>query len=556
MQTTLSAPTAAAGAAPTSAAADVAARLASLAQGQPVAAALTPKGGPAQPTHKAAQATPAQPLASRARAVADMDKREDDEELAATLTDSEPVLLAQAAAMPVSDAGAAVDTGWVEACEPGTPLHCGYTGAADAHAGVSPAWALLGLLGLAGGGGGGGGGGGSPPPPDALTITSPGPLTLGIDKGTGKIPGADFGSNYEGKGTQYKIVTVSRQPGGEALSDVEWQALFEVDKDTGEISLLKAANELGCIGSAYQITVSATRGTETTQASTTLSLGVPAEGNQLTYQYNTAPMSSELAGTSAINLLTINMGGTEGFRTAENRTLYFNRDGDDLVIQLRDKKLTLTDQFSFTDNGTIEFVGFKNPAAPTAKDSSLTYFGDEYGLRLGLVSDGEYYRLADTRDVSNSACNFILFALGEEPTILRGGSGNDLLFAWQDGSNKLYGGAGHDLLLGGDGDDVLNGGDGDDYLIGGLGSDTLTGGAGADTFVFVGRDGLDGSGNVITDFEEGDRILIDGFATVKVFTYAQIMDVKVATADTVWYDESNQLIKYGNETLASFSFHA
>lgn len=554
MQTTLSAPTAAAGAAPTSAAADVAARLASLAQGQPVAAALAPKGAPAQPTHKAAQATAGQPLAGRARAVADVDKREDDEELAATLTDSEPVLLAQAAAMPVSDAGAAVDTGWVEACEPGTPLHCGYTGAADAHAGVSPAWALLGLLGLAGGGGGGGG---SAPPPPALTITPPGPVTLGIDKGTGKIPGADFGSNYEGNGTQYAIVAVSRQPGGEALSAVEWQALFQVDPLTGEISLLKAANAMGCIGSAYQITVSATRGTETTQASTTLSLGVPAAENTLPpYHYPSAAAATEIAGNENINLLTINMGGTEGFRLPNVApSLYFDRNGDNLVIFVGGKKLTLTDQFSSTDNRTIEFVGFKNSATLSGPDSSLTYFGDEYGLQLGLVSDGEYYRLADTRDVSNSACNFILFALGEEETTLKGGSGNDLLFGWA-GPSKLDGGAGHDLLFGGDGDDVLDGGDGDDYLFGGLGSDTLTGGAGADTFVFHEDGRWNGSGNVITDFEEGDRILIDGLETVKVFTYAQVMDVKVATADTVWYDESNQLIKYGNETLASFSFHA
>lgn len=543
MQTTLSAPTAAAGAAPTSAAADVAARLASLAQGQPVAAALTPKGAPAQPTHKAAQATPAQPLASRARAVADVDKREDDEELAATLTDSEPVLLAQAAAMPVSDAGAAVDTGWVEACEPGTPLHCGYTGAADAHAGVSPAWALLGLLGLAGGGGGGGG---SAPPPPALTITPPGPVTLGIDKGTGKIPGADFGSNYEGNGTQYAIVAVSRQPGGEALSAVEWQALFQVDPLTGEISLLKAANALGCIGSAYQITVSATRGTETTQASTTLSLGVPAAENRLAYDYDTALMSSELAGTSAINLLTIDLGAVDAFSLEADKALYFRPVGtNDLDILLHGKTLTLDDQRTAAKQ--VEFVGFTND------DNALSFLG----YQLALASDGDYYRLSNSESVAGSECDHILYAPTAAGAMLTGGGGNDLLFGAQNvgvgPGNTLNGGAGNDFLLGGNGNDILIGGDGDDVLVGGMGNDTLTGGAGNDVFVFGGG-GADGS-NVITDFSTGDRIRIGGLSPHLDYSYEQVMTAAPGTTPTVWHDSG--VLYWGtassNVALASLS---
>lgn len=105
--------------------------------------------------------------------------------------------------------------------------------------------------------------------------------------------------------------------------------------------------------------------------------------------------------------------------------------------------------------------------------------------------------------------------------VLIGGAGNDALFggAGHDtinggqGDDVLIGGAGHDVLRGGAGNDWLEGGAGSDLLIGGAGQDTLhggagndilTGGAGDDTFVFEERNGQD----VITDFEEGDEILI------------------------------------------------
>lgn len=555
MQTTQSASIPAPGAATTSAAADIAARLASVAQGaKPTASSIATNAPAMQPGSRAAPAAGKQAAAGAARRTTDdTDKREEDADTAATAaSDEAPILLAQATSAPVSDAGGTFDTSFVEACEPGTPLHCGYAGAADAHAGISPAWALLGLLGLAGGGGGGGGG--TPTPPPALTITTPGSLTLGIDAGSGLIPGADFNSNYENDGVRYAIVSVTRQPDGTALSDTAWEELFEIDPESGQISLLKAANELGCIGSEYQITVSATRGTESKQASTTVSLGVPAVENRLAYDYDNPPTTGELAGTSAINLLTIDMAGTDGFRTVPRHGLYFDRAGDDLVITLRENTLKLTGHFSSTDNQMIELVGFKNSAIPNGSDSALPYFGEEDGFRLGLASAGEYYRVADTRDVSESSCNFILLAFSEEPTTLTGGSGSDLVFAWRAGANTLDGGAGNDLLFGGDGDDTLRGGAGDDYLIGGLGANTLTGGDGDDTFVFTGRGpSFDGTRTIITDFEEGDRILIDGFETVNAFTYAEVMSTRVQTADTVWYDESNQLVKYGNETLAAYS---
>lgn len=86
-----------------------------------------------------------------------------------------------------------------------------------------------------------------------------------------------------------------------------------------------------------------------------------------------------------------------------------------------------------------------------------------------------------------------------------------------NGRDHLTGSAADDLMIGFRGRDVLRGMDGDDdlfgdrgrdTLIGGAGDDILTGGAGRDTFVFdAGIAGAD----VITDFESGDRLVIDNF---------------------------------------------
>lgn len=532
MQTPISAPSAAKGAAAPIATGEAASRLASLVQGPAVAAATptTPKAN-AQPGLAAnLSKPPGAPNAAQRKPVEDDKAAAEDAGEHRAEADADPILLAQAGSGPMSDAGTAGvagAAGVVEPCEPGTPLHCGDTGAADAHGGVSPAWALLGLLGLAGGGGGGGGGSGTPPPPPALTITPPGALTLGIDADIGKIPGADFGSNYENDGASYAIVAVTRQPDGSALSAAEWQARFRIDPVTGEISLLKAADELGCIGSEYRITVSATRGAESKQASTLVSLGVPAAENRLAYDHDTAPAAQLLAGTSAINLLLIDMGGVEVFSRSPNKALYFEPTGsNELAIELHGKTLTLDDQR--TASKQVEFVGFTND------DDALSFFGYD----IGLASDGEYYRLTNASSVAGGDCDHILYAPSAAPATLTGGAGDDLLFGAKTlgggSGNTLSGGAGKDFLLGGNGDDTLRGGDGDDVLVGGLGVDTLTGGAGNDTFVFGGGNG--DVNNVITDFSAGDSIMIGGVSPHIEYSYAQVMGATPGTSPTVWHE--------------------
>ncbi|MBT0778280.1 calcium-binding protein [Paracoccus sp. pheM1] len=94
--------------------------------------------------------------------------------------------------------------------------------------------------------------------------------------------------------------------------------------------------------------------------------------------------------------------------------------------------------------------------------------------------------------------------------LLDGGPGNDDVFGGE-GNDTLIGGAGHDSLFGGAGDDLLQGGDGSDTLAGGAGSDTLAGGLGADVFVFSAAEDLDGSIDVILDFQSNeDRIDLSG----------------------------------------------
>ena len=98
------------------------------------------------------------------------------------------------------------------------------------------------------------------------------------------------------------------------------------------------------------------------------------------------------------------------------------------------------------------------------------------------------------------------------------GSGNYLanVLIGNSGDNHLSGAAGNDTLDGGAGNDVLDGGLGADTLTGGAGIDVLTGGPGNhETF----KDTAAGlSGDTITDFHTGDRIIITD-ATLAGFTF-------------------------------------
>ena len=92
------------------------------------------------------------------------------------------------------------------------------------------------------------------------------------------------------------------------------------------------------------------------------------------------------------------------------------------------------------------------------------------------------------------------------PPLLTSTSGKDVLVGGS-GDDVISGGKGDDVILGGSGNDTLSGDEGNDFLLGGAGNDVLHGGLGRDIFLHSAGDGQD----TITDFQNGDRLLLDGY---------------------------------------------
>ncbi|MEG4987522.1 DUF4347 domain-containing protein [Microcoleus sp. BR0-C5] len=80
---------------------------------------------------------------------------------------------------------------------------------------------------------------------------------------------------------------------------------------------------------------------------------------------------------------------------------------------------------------------------------------------------------------------------GDDDDLLNGGNGSDRLYG-DAGNDTVNGDAGNDILYGGDGDDILNGGAGSDRLYGDAGNDTfiLASGMGQDS-IYNFQDGKD-----------------------------------------------------------------
>lgn len=92
--------------------------------------------------------------------------------------------------------------------------------------------------------------------------------------------------------------------------------------------------------------------------------------------------------------------------------------------------------------------------------------------------------------------------------VIRGGEGDDIVFA-SGGNDNVWGGADNDALFGGAGDDNIWGDGGHDEIYGGAGNDLLNGGSGNDQFFFAEGSGADN----ISDFDVGDDTLaLTGYA--------------------------------------------
>ena len=112
-----------------------------------------------------------------------------------------------------------------------------------------------------------------------------------------------------------------------------------------------------------------------------------------------------------------------------------------------------------------------------------------------------------TGETAGTTAVLNVFYTGAKPgdDILKGGSGDDVLYGG-GGDDDLRGGSGDDVLYGGDGDDNLRGGGGEDTLYGGAGSDTLKGEGGDDVFVFE----ADGGSDFIADYKKGETLRFQG----------------------------------------------
>jgi glycerophosphoryl diester phosphodiesterase len=121
---------------------------------------------------------------------------------------------------------------------------------------------------------------------------------------------------------------------------------------------------------------------------------------------------------------------------------------------------------------------------------------------------------------------------------LFGGSGNDTLTSGGS-NNRLYGGSGDDKLFS-NFNDSLSGGDSDDVLFAGQqGGNRLSGGAGADQF-WIANASLPTSKNIVTDFAIGtDKIGLGGVGVTQF------------SALTLLQQGNDTLVKTGNTELAS-----
>ena len=144
----------------------------------------------------------------------------------------------------------------------------------------------------------------------------------------------------------------------------------------------------------------------------------------------------------------------------------------------------------------------------------------------------------------------VFASIGEPGATIYGHGGHDDIEGW-GGDDRLYGGAGDDKLSSYGGNDELYGGPGDDYLSrgpfrgdklfdGGPGADYMSGGnadfsyeSGVDTFIFRPGDSTAGGGDVIVDFDPGDRIILSGWSNHELTSTGLI---KVSgTAGPSWY---------------------
>lgn len=189
--------------------------------------------------------------------------------------------------------------------------------------------------------------------------------------------------------------------------------------------------------------------------------------------------------------------------------LLFGGTGDDFLYGGAgdDQVFTGAGEDAFFGGSGIDTVLYADAAGPVRLDLLVAARngGAALGDSFAFIERFRLTQIAD--DFTGSAFGEVVFG-GDGADTLRGGGGNDRLFARfdslsvldggdgrdsLDGGNRLFGGSGNDTLRGGFVSATLQGGEGDDdifgsalddVLMGGAGRDQLFGGLGSDTLSY------------------------------------------------------------------------
>ena len=176
--------------------------------------------------------------------------------------------------------------------------------------------------------------------------------------------------------------------------------------------------------------------------------------------------------------------------------------GSDVFIVSRDHD-TVTDFAVGIDKIDLRDVHFMNFAelqpylSQSGNDVVWSYLYDGVVNTLTLQN----VQLADL------TANDFLFANPTDPVNVTVTENPDDDLRSTENADVILGMNGNDVIDGAGGNDQLIGYGGDDQLIGGAGADTLTGGSGNDSFIMTLGDM---SGDRITDYQYGEKLVIDG----------------------------------------------
>lgn len=202
------------------------------------------------------------------------------------------------------------------------------------------------------------------------------------------------------------------------------------------------------------------------------------------------------------------------------RDLQVQRDGDDLVLAIRDRddRLAVPDFFA-AGSGYAGFAAIDEFDPALEISVRRVFEGAALAARAIVVE-------SDPLDFTGASGSDLVVAAGNADTLdgaagddeldgmsgddrLHGGSGNDLLYG-RSGLDTLDGGEGDDRLYGGRGDDVSRGGAGNDRIVDAYGDNAADGGAGADVIVLGGLHGfaLGGDGEDTLMSTAGDHLLV------------------------------------------------